>query len=877
MAEGALLSIEPVLGYPRTARPGQRYVLTVDLRSPSGDGEWPYSDAEEVAFYCLVNPGPLFQSEPLGEPAVVLHRFGGTYGPARFLLTAAGKPQRGTVQVTLVNGWGMPLLVLETDEIEIGGATATASLGDAVEVATAPDPGLSHPRETPFVPQSPDFLRDAQVAWPGRPFPLGATWDGAGVNFSLYSEPAWEVELCIYDGPDDAVPSRTYRLRERTGFVWHGYVPGLEPGTLYGFRVNGPYEPGRGYRCNPFKLLVDPYARSLAGVVRWDAYPFAFVLDQPSEDLVLDDKTDDRGVPKGVVIDPVFDWMDDRPPSIAWHDTVIYEAHVKGLTRLHPAIPEELRGTYAAVAHPAIVDHLKSIGVTALELLPVHEMVDEQHLLERGLVNYWGYNTLNFFAPAARYAYARDPGEQVREFKEMVRRLHKAGIEVILDVVYNHTAEGNHLGPTLSFRGLDNSTYYRLVEDNPRYYLDYTGTGNSLNTSHPQTLQLVVDSLRYWVQEMHVDGFRFNMASSLAREFGNVDRRSRLFSVIQSDPVLSRVKLIAEPWDIGPGGYQLGNFPTFWAEWNGKYRDTVRAYWRGDPGALQDLGYRLTGSSDLYQDDGRSPQASINYVTVHDGFTLNDLVSYNHKHNEANGENNRDGDDHNLSYNFGVEGPTDDPKIVREREKQKRNLIATLFLSLGVPMINGGDELGRTQMGNNNAYCQDHEISWHHWDLSSIQRDLLEFTRTMARLRREHPTFRRRKFFRGRLIRGSELKDIAWIRPDGHEMTDRDWESGTVRSFGILLGGDALDEWDMEGERVTDDTFLLLFNAGYVPVEFTPPSAGAANGWTLVVDTAAAEQSTSDGVVRLNEAIFLEGRSLAVFRAVSNEGDSRSP
>jgi isoamylase len=716
-------------------------------------------------------------------------------------------------------------------------------------------------------PHVPGFMEDATAAWPGRPYPLGATWDGEGTNFALYSESAWEVELCVFDAPDDAEPARSFRLRERTGFVWHGYVPGIAPGAFYGYRINGPYEPGRGLRANPFKLLVDPYARALAGPVKLEAHPFAYPFDQPGEDWVMDDESDAWGVPKGVVTDGGFDWGNDRAPRIPWHETVIYEAHVRGLTMRHPDVPEEMRGTYAAVAHPAVVEHLRSLGVTALELLPVHEIADEPFLVQRGLRNYWGYSTLNFFAPAGRYAHARDYGDQVREFKEMVKALHEAGIEVILDVVYNHTAEGNHLGPTLSFKGIDNPTYYRLVPDNPRMYMDYTGTGNSMNMRHPQTLQLVMDSLRYWVQEMHVDGFRFDLAATLARELHEVDRLSSFFDVIHQDPVISQVKLIAEPWDIGEGGYQVGNFPVLWAEWNGKYRDTVRSYWRGDAGTLGELGYRLTGSSDLYEDDGRRPHASINFLTAHDGFTLRDLVSYNHKHNEANGEGNRDGHDHNLSYNFGVEGPTDRPDILRQRARQTRNLMATLLLSQGVPMICGGDEMGRTQDGNNNAYCQDNELSWLHWDLSEADREMLAFTRRVARLRREHPTFRRRKFFRGREIRGSDVKDVTWVRADGKEMTDVEWNSGFVKVFGMALGGSAIEEFDDRGQQIADDDFLLLFNADGAPMAFTLPACGRNRHWAVVFDTddPAADEGawSADG----GEEIELEGRSMVVLCA----------
>jgi isoamylase len=721
----------------------------------------------------------------------------------------------------------------------------------------------------PAYPQVPGFLDSATTAWPGKPYPLGATLGQEGTNFALYSELAYEVELCIFARPEDEVPARTFRLRERTGFVWHGFVPGVGAGTFYGYRVNGPYDVGQGKRCNPFKLLVDPYARALAGPVKLEAHPFAYPFDQPGEDWVMDDEYDFWGVPKGVVVDDRFDWTGDERPNIPWTETVIYEAHVKGLTMLHPDIPEEMRGTYRAVAHPAIVEHLKSIGVTALELLPVHEIADEPFLIERGLRNYWGYSTLNFFSPEGRYAFARDYGDQVREFKEMVRTLHQAGIEVILDVVYNHTAEGNHLGPTLSFKGIDNPTYYRLVPGDPRHYMDYTGTGNSLNLRHPQTLQLVMDSLRYWVQEMHVDGFRFDLAATLARELHEVDRLSAFFDVIHQDPVISQVKLIAEPWDVGEGGYQVGNFPVLWAEWNGKYRDTVRAYWRGDPGTLGELGYRLTGSSDLYETDGRRPHASINFIVAHDGFTLNDLVSYNHKHNEANGEGNNDGHDDNLSYNFGVEGPTDRADIVRQRERQKRNFLATLLLSQGVPMICGGDELGRTQSGNNNAYCQDNELGWVGWALSDDDRALLEFTRHVARLRREHPTFRRRKFFRGREIRGSEVKDLAWIRADGQEMTDQEWNAGFVRCFGMALGGGAMEEWSDRGEQITDDDFLLLFNADGGAIDFTVPAFGRAREWRVVLDTNEPDLEEGARHHPPGGTLRLEGRSMVVLQAVN--------
>jgi isoamylase len=656
-----------------------------------------------------------------------------------------------------------------------------------------------------------------------------------------------------------------------TAHVWHAYLPGLGPGQLYGYRVHGPYEPESGLRFNPAKLLLDPYARAVAGSVEWEAPMFAYPLGGGADDLARDDEDNGWGMPKGVVIDPSFDWQDDRPPCTPWHETVIYEAHVKGLSQLHPGVPEEIRGTYAGFACDAMLEHLTSLGVTAVELLPVHDFLDDRHLAEKGLRNYWGYSTLNFFAPDARYSSSGDRGEQVREFKEMVRRLHAAGIEVILDVVYNHTAEGNHLGPTLSFKGIDNPTYYRLVPGEPRFYMDYTGTGNSIDGRSPDVIRLVMDSLRYWVQEMHVDGFRFDLASTLAREWDEVDRLGSFFDVVHQDPIVSQVKLIAEPWDVGPGGYQVGNFPVLWAEWNGRYRDTVRAYWRGDPGTMGELGYRLTGSSDLYGDDGRRPHASINFVTAHDGFTLNDLVSYNEKHNWANGEENRDGHDHNLSYNFGVEGPTTDPEIIRQREKQKRNLLATILLSQGVPMLCGGDEMGRTQQGNNNAYCQDNEISWLNWKLSDRDRQLLEFTRRVARLRARHPVFHRRHFFQGRRIRGSQLEDITWLRPDGKEMTEEEWNMHFTRCFGMRLGGDAMLEWDERGERVMDDTFLLLFNADPATIPFVLPRSNPDVHWSLVLSTSDPWLTEDSQTFRGEERIPLEGRSVTVLRRFEKE------
>nr|WP_276510347.1 glycogen debranching protein GlgX [Longimicrobium terrae] len=706
---------------------------------------------------------------------------------------------------------------------------------------------------------------------PGRRSPLGATWDGEGVNFALFSETATGVEVCLYDIGDPTHETARVRLREVTAHVWHGYIPGLKPGQLYGFRVDGAYDPSNGLRFNATKLVLDPYAKAVAGKVDWDHPVFAYALGGEEGDLARDDRDSAQGMPKGVVIDDQYDWEGDRPLRTPWHRTVIYEAHVKGLTMRHPDVPEELRGTYAGLAHPSIVKHLQELGVTALELLPVHDFVDDSYLKDKGLTNYWGYNTLNFFAPDARYSGSGDRGGQVNEFRDMVKAMHRAGIEVILDVVYNHTAEGNHLGPTLSFKGIDNEAYYRLMPEK-RFYMDYTGTGNSINARHPQVIKLVNDSLRWWVQEMHVDGFRFDLASTLAREEHAVDRLSSFFDVIHQDPVLSEVKLIAEPWDIGEGGYQVGNFPVLWTEWNGKYRDAVRSYWRGEPSTVAELAYRLTGSSDLYGEDGRQAYASINFITAHDGFTLHDLTAYDSKHNEANGEDNRDGHDHNISLNFGVEGPTDDPEIIAQREKQKRNFLAMLLLSQGVPMICGGDEIGRTQSGNNNAYCQDNEISWLDWELDDQRRDLLEFTKQVATLRREHPIFRRRRFFQGHKIRGSELEDVSWLRPDGQEMDDDDWNAPLERAFGMMLGGDAMMEWDDAGERVYDDTFLLLFNGAPEPAEFVLPATPVQARWESVIDTAHSAADQPRDTLDVGQAIELPGRSLRVMRRVAPDG-----
>jgi glycogen operon protein len=680
---------------------------------------------------------------------------------------------------------------------------------------------------------------------PGKPYPQGATWDGTGVNFSIFSQCATGVELCLFDAPDREA-SETIQLRENTGLIWHCYVPGIKLGQLYGYRVSGPYEPEHGLRFNPHKVLLDPYAKAVCGSVDWNAPVFAYKLDSPDVDLSFDDRDNSTGVPKGVVTTSIFDWENDRPPLTALHDSVIYELHVKGFTALHPDIPTNLRGTYAGLAHPAAIDHLKKLGVTAVELMPVHEFIDDKRLSDLGLKEYWGYSTINYFSPAARYSSSGHEGEQVSEFKSMVKALHRAGIEVILDVVYNHTAEGNQLGPTLSFKGIDNTTYYRLVNGQERYYMDYTGTGNTVNIRHPQVLKLVMDSLRYWVLEMHVDGFRFDLAAALARELHEVDRLSAFFDIINQDPVISQVKLIAEPWDVGEGGYQVGNFPPLWAEWNGKYRDTVRRYWKGDDGQIPELGYRLTGSSDLYQRDGRKPSASINFVTAHDGFTLRDLVSYNEKHNEANGENNQDGSNDNHSWNCGVEGETDDPVVDKLRCTQVRNFLLTLLFSQGVPMICGGDEMGRTQRGNNNAYAQDNEISWTNWNLTNEQRALLEFTRGLIDCRKAHPNLHRRKFFQDRRIDpsapeleidGTHEHDLRWFRPDGGEMKHEEWNSGWVRCIGLFLNGRTLADVNAVGDEIVDDSFFLLLNPSNEEISFTLPAPRKGYAWEAVLDT----------------------------------------
>jgi glycogen operon protein len=782
------------------------------------------------------------------------------------------------------------------------------------------------------------------AVWPGSAYPLGATYDGAGTNFSLFSEVADAVELCLIakDGTETRI-----RMDEVDGYVWHAYLPSVSPGQRYGYRVHGPYDPSAGLRCDPSKLLLDPYGKAFAGDFDGDRSLFSYDIDAPaidaadmaepntedtthdiseestpdttvveeaeaeetaiSETAILetailktgaeetpDDDTGDTAIEvtaidddelvdepatlsfpqhdslghtmSTVVINPFFDWASDRSPGRPYHETVIYEAHVKGMTAAHPGIPEELRGTYAGLAHPVIIDHLTNLGVTAIELMPVHQFMHDQVLLDQGLRNYWGYNTFGFLAPHTDYSSATKPDAAVAEFKAMVRSFHQAGIEVILDVVYNHTAEGNHLGPTICFRGIDNAAYYRLVDGDGAHYMDYTGTGNSLNARHPHTLQLIMDSLRYWVTEMHVDGFRFDLASTLARELHDVDRLSAFFDLVQQDPVVSQVKLIAEPWDIGEGGYQVGNFPGLWTEWNGKYRDTVRDYWRGEPATLGEFASRLTGSSDLYEATGRRPGASINFVIAHDGFTLHDLVSYNEKHNEANGADNNDGESHNRSWNCGVEGPTDDPEILELRARQSRNILATLMLSQGTPMLAHGDEMGRTQLGNNNVYCQDSELSWMDWSLAETNADLVEFTKRAIALRAKNPVFRRRRFFEGRPIRsGDQSRDIAWLTPAGEEMTPADWDSGFGKSLAVFLNGEAIPEPNYRGERVVGDSFLLCFNAHYEDMEFSTPNSDYAAEWTVVLDTSV-PTGESDVVIKAGTVLDVRARALMVLR-----------
>jgi isoamylase len=731
-----------------------------------------------------------------------------------------------------------------------------------MEAETTPDPWGPD-----ITPGDPTMLR----VWPGRPYPLGATWDGAGVNFALFSENATRVELCLFDSPDATAESRKVVMKENTDQVWHCRLPDVLPGQLYGYRVHGPFDPARGHRFNPNKVVLDPYAKLLGRDVRWDDSVFGYRIGQ--DDLTFDDRDSAAFAPLGAVVDPAFTWGNDQPPRTPWHKTFIYELHVKGFTRRMPGVPESLRGTYAGMASEAAVQHLIDLGVTAVELLPVHQNLNDRHLMERGLSNYWGYNTLNFFAPQLGYDAPGNTLGAVQEFKMMVRALHAAGIEVILDVVYNHTCEGNHMGPTLSWRGVDNAAYYRLSPDDPRYYMDFTGCGNTLNMQHPKVLQLIMDSLRYWVTEMHVDGFRFDLASTLARELFEVNKLGAFFDIIHQDPVLSQVKLIAEPWDVGPGGYQVGNFPPGWAEWNGKYRDDVRRFWKGDGETASVFATRLAGSSDLYERSGRKPYASVNFVTCHDGFSLHDLVSYNGKHNEANGEGNRDGANDNDSWNCGAEGPTDDPAISALRVRQRKNFVATLLLSQGVPMLLAGDELGHTQNGNNNTYCQDNELSWVDWEMTPEKQEFLDFVRAVVRLWKAQPVLQRRHFFQGRSIRGTDIRDISFLGADGKDMTDEAWDAGHVRCLGMRLAGDLIGDEDEQGRPVVGDTLLVLLNAYWEPVRFTLPDHKDGQRWELVLDTA--RPGVTPELLSDDEPYELMDRSVAVLRIRAPEGPSR--
>ncbi len=696
--------------------------------------------------------------------------------------------------------------------------------------------------------------------WPGQPYPLGAVFDGSGTNFSLFSEIAERVQLCLFDKEGDEM---RIDLPEVTGYCWHGYLPSIEPGQRYGYRVQGPWDPSKGHRCNPAKLLLDPYAKAMDGQLQWNEAVFPYLFNDGSE--ARSDSDSAPFMPKCVVHQPHFDWSGDRRLQLPWHETIIYETHVKGLTALHPEVPAELRGTYAGLAQPVIIEYLQNLGVTAVELMPVHYFVHDKHLMDQGLKNYWGYNSIGYLAAQNDYAADKRPGGVVAEFKQMVKTLHQAGMEVILDVVYNHTAEGNHLGPMLSFKGIDNAYYYRLTDD-PQYYMDYTGTGNSLNMRNPHVLQLIMDSLRYWVTEMHVDGFRFDLASTLARELHEVDKLSAFFDIIQQDPVISQVKLIAEPWDVGEGGYQVGNFPPVWTEWNGKYRDCVRDFWRGEDQTLGEFAARLTGSSDLYENTSRLPYASINFITAHDGFTLNDLVSYNEKHNQANGEENRDGESHNRSWNCGVEGPTEDSDVRRLRNRQKRNFLATLLLSQGVPMLLGGDELGRTQQGNNNAYCQDNEISWYDWE--NIDEALLVFCQQLIRFRKDHPVFRRRGWFHGRPIHGSEVHDISWFTMEGEQMAEEDWEQGYVKSLGVFLNGATIPNPNPRGESVIDDNIYMIFNAYHEALNFILPGEDYGTHWIKELDTEN-ERLEEQESLKAGDQIKVEARCLVVLRQAS--------
>jgi isoamylase len=703
------------------------------------------------------------------------------------------------------------------------------------------------------------------VVYPGRPYPLGSTWDGEGINFAIYADHASDVELCLFNDETDQSEFIKIKLAERTHHIWHVYIPGLAPGQLYGYRVNGPFDPENGHRYNVNKLLIDPYAKGIAGVINWHDALFGYILGDEQEDLSFNEMDSAPFIPKSIVIDQAYDWDNEQPLDIPYHESIIYELHVKGFTNQHPDIPEEIRGTYAGLGHPVSVNYLKSLGVTAIELMPVHQFVNDRHLVEKGLSNYWGYNTIGFFSPDIRYAASSERGGQVLEFKNMVKAMHQAGIEVILDVVYNHTAEGNHMGPTLSFKGVDNQSYYRLTEDQ-RYYMDYTGTGNTLNANLPNVLRLIMDSLRYWITEMHVDGFRFDLAPALARELHAVNKLSAFFDIIHQDPVISQVKLIAEPWDIGEGGYQVGNFPHEWAEWNGKYRDCIRDYWRGADSMLGEFAQRFTGSPDLYQDDLRRPTASVNFITAHDGFTLHDLVTYNDKHNDANGEGNQDGERHNSSCNYGIEGETDDQQINLIRDRQKRNLLTTLFLSQGIPMLVAGDEFGRTQQGNNNAYCQDNEISWLNW--VEADESLFAFTQQLIHLRKKHPVFCRRRWFQGMPIKGIGLEDIAWFLPEGTEMEEHNWKEDFAKSLAIYLNGQDLKSTGVHGEKITDDNFYLMFNAHYEGLDYNLPNERYGVEWIKVLDT------SIEGIIEsplrhfTGESIHVEGRSIVLLKQI---------
>jgi isoamylase len=702
--------------------------------------------------------------------------------------------------------------------------------------------------------------------WPGSSYPLGATWDKRGVNFALFSENATAVELLLYEDESSPEPSDRFSLSEKTGFVWHAYLPDILPGQLYAYSVNGPYEPEKGFRFNRHKALIDPYTKAIAGTIDWNDSLFGYSIGEQGSDLTKDERDSGPFLPKSLVIDTEYDWKEDKLPRTPWNETIIYELHVKGFTKAHPDVLEGEKGTYAGLASQKVIRYLKDLGVSAVELMPIHHHVDNKFLVDQGLTNYWGYNTIGYFAPDTRFSSSGKLGQQVVEFKNMVREFHHAGIEVILDVVYNHTAEGNHLGPTLSFRGIDNTSYYRLSPENPRFYVDFTGTGNSMNMRNPHVIQMIMDSLRYWILEMHVDGFRFDLASTLARELWEVDSLSSFFEVIQQDPVISQAKLIAEPWDLGSGGYQVGNFPPLWAEWNGRYRDSIRRFWRGDESQVPEMAYRLTGSSDLYQENGRNPHASINFVTCHDGFTLSDLVAYNVKHNEENKEDNRDGTDDNLSWNCGVEGDSSDPKIIELRDRQKRNFLATLLVSQGVPMLLYGDEIGRTQHGNNNPYCQDNVTSWVNWNLDESNKELLNFTRRLVSFRREHPVLRRKKFFQGRKLFGSS-KDITWLQPNGKEMTEQAWDESKIRTIGMILSGDAMDEFNQKGERIADETLLVLLNGSLESVPFLMPRAG--ERWEVLLHTYSSELEENNRRIKGGDVFDLEAKSVVIMHRTS--------